>query len=104
MVSVTAKIRETLYSPWAIVACLLHAAIASGIWVLMFMFDVDILSGKAWMVLTLVWVVWVGAPIISPKAIKMRWTLTIAAGLLLLAPTISTLYTFIIWGIWGFAP
>ena len=83
---------------------MLHAALATGIWALMFIFDVDVIRGKTWMVLALAWIVWVVAPIVSSRATRTRWLVTVMAGSLLLAPTIPTLYTFIVWGIEGFAP
>jgi hypothetical protein len=90
--------------PWPRIACLLHALLVCGIWVLVFKFDLDVMPGKLWMVIALAWLLWLGAVVLSRRENRMRWIIVIAIGVLLLAPTIPTLYTFIVWSVEGFAP
>lgn len=88
---------------WAGAACLLHAALICGIWVLTFRFDRDVMPGKLWMGLAVAWLVWFGAFGLVRREDRARWLGTLAFGLLLLAPTVPTLYTFIVWSIEGVA-
>jgi hypothetical protein len=74
------------------------------IWVLVFEFDLDVMPGKLWMALALAWTLWLGAALLSPPESRTRWMVAIAIGIIFLAPTIPTLYTFAVWSIEGFAP
>jgi len=89
---------------WPKLGCLLHAILILGIWVLVFKFNLDVMPGKVWMGLALVWFVWLVVAVMSKRENRMRWVFVIAIGVLLLSPTISTLYTFTVWSIEGFAP
>lgn len=89
---------------WLKLGCLLHAILILGIWVLVFKFNLDVLPGKVWMGLAFAWPAWLVAAAMSKRENRMRWVFVIAIGVLLLSPTISTLYTFTVWSIEGFAP
>ena len=89
---------------WPMVVCLVHALLVSGIWVLVFEFDLDVMPGKLWMALAFAWVVWLGAALVSRPENRTRWMVAIGIGAFFLAPTIPTLYTFAVWSIEGCAP
>jgi hypothetical protein len=82
----------------------LHAIFVCGVWILTFKFDLDVMPGKLWMATALIWPFWVGAAIASRPEYRVRWAVAVAIGMLLLTPTIPTLYTFVVWSIEGFAP
>ena len=97
------KIRAINLS-WARLACLLHAFLVCGNWVLVFKFDRDAIPGKPWMVLALGWFLWFFAVALADQGSRVQWIIVIAIGVLLIAPTIPTLYTFVAWSVEGFAP
>jgi hypothetical protein len=98
-----AKIQAIKLS-WARLACLLHALLVCGNWVLVFKFDRDAIPGKPWMVLALGWFLWPCAVVFARQEKRVQWIIVITIGFLLIAPTIPTLYTFVAWSIEGFAP
>jgi hypothetical protein len=81
-----------------------HAFLVCAIWILVFKLDRDVISGKPWMVLTLAWFLWLSAIALARRQDRIQWIMVIAIGSLLLAPTIPTLFTFVVWSIKGFAP
>ena len=89
---------------WARLACLLHALLICGNWVLVFKFDRDGISGKPWMVIALGWFLWPFAIALAHQGNRVQWTIVITIGVLLIAPTIPTLYTYVTWFVEGFAP
>jgi hypothetical protein len=89
---------------WARLGCLLHALFICGNWVLVFKFDRDGIPGKPWTILALGWFLWLGAIALASQENRIQWIVVIAIGALLIAPTIPTLYTFIVWSVEGFAP
>ena len=90
--------------PWLQVTCLLHALLVTGVWIMVFKFDLDVMPGKLWMAFALLWILWLSALIFSQKEDRLRWIIGIAIGFLVLVPTISTLYTFIVCTVEGFSP
>ena len=89
---------------WPRVACLLHALLVFATWVLVFKFDRDVVPGKSWMVLALGWFLWLGTFALLRQEDRIQWVIVVAIGVLLIAPTIPTLYTFVVWSVGGFAP
>jgi hypothetical protein len=89
---------------WAQLACLLHALLVCGNWVLVFKFDRDAIPGKPWMVLALGWLLWPLAIALARQGKRVQWTIVITIGALLIAPTFPTLYTYVTWFVEGFAP
>ena len=91
-------------SPWSIGACLAHAAAITALWIMVFMFDFNLLPGRVWMFLTLTWIVWLVAVLVAPLEARRKWILTVVVGALIQVPAIPTFYTFLVWWIEGFAP
>ena len=104
MVPIAAIKMRTLHSGWLYVACLVHAVLITVLWVLDFRFNVHILSSKVWLGLALMWMLWL--PVASLFGLRnlKKWLITGAAGFLILLPTYSTIYTFTVWAVEGFAP
>lgn len=89
---------------WLNIACFGHAMLITVLWILDFKFNVSILTGKIWLGLALTWFLWIpGAAFCGLRNLK-NWVFTDIAALLILLPTYSTIYTFTVWAIWGFAP
>ena len=44
---------------WLNVACLFHAILITVLWILDFQFNIHILSGKIWLGIALIWLLWV---------------------------------------------
>jgi hypothetical protein len=89
---------------WLVVGCLLHAGLVTALWILVFEFEVEILSGNIWMVFAVTWLSWPLCTFASPRALWKKRAITGLVGMLILAPTIPTLYTFLVWAVEGFAP
>jgi cell division protein FtsW (lipid II flippase) len=96
--------RESADSGLLISACIVHAIGITVSWVLVFKFDVEIVSAKIWAVMALVWLLWLFVVALSPSRNLKKWIAAVIASSLILAPTVPTLYTFVVWTIEGFAP
>ncbi len=86
------------------IGCILHALVVTGIWVLVFQFDIDVLSAKIWLVVAVLWSLWMTQVLVPFRGNRADWLKTVALGLVLIAPTLRTQYTFIVWAVEGFAP
>jgi hypothetical protein len=91
-------------SDWIIAGWFIHACLVTVLWLLVFKFEVDVFSAKIWMVFALTWLLWPLCAFISPRVTWKKWIATAVVGIVVLAPTIPTLYTFIVWTAEGFAP
>jgi hypothetical protein len=89
---------------WLIAGCLLHAILITVEWLLEFKLDLDFLPGKIWLGFALPWPLWFIGAFASPRPMRKKWVVAAAFGVLILTPTISTIYTYIGWAIGGFAP
>ena len=89
---------------WARVVCIAHALVVTGLWYAIVMLDKDIVKVKTWTSLACLWPIWIVSIAFPDKAQRLRWFATLVAGLLLLSPTFSTLYSFVVWSSRGFAP
>lgn len=85
-------------------ACLTHALVATFLWHLRIMLDNDVLPARVWTAVTLLSLPWLLAPALARSGTRLNWLWTIIAGLVILSPTYSTLYSFLAWTIEGFAP
>jgi hypothetical protein len=95
---------ESLRLDWLVVGCLIHAGLVTALWLLVFKFEVEVLSGKIWMMLAMTWLLWPICALVSPRGVWKKRAIAGFVGILILAPTIPTLYTFIVWTVEGFAP
>ena len=89
---------------WGHVACVLHAVMISSTWYLMFVLDRDVVTTRVWVALACTWPLWTVAFALPGRSRRIGWALTLAVGLVILFPTFSTLYSFAVWQIEGFAP
>ena len=89
---------------WTRAVCIVHACVVSGTWYVIFMLDKDIVNVRIWTALAVLWPIWIFAIAFPGKAWRLRWLATLALGLIILSPTFSTLYSFAVWTIGGFAP
>jgi hypothetical protein len=89
---------------WLAIGCLIHAGLITVLWLLVFKFEVEVLPGKIWMVVAMTWLLWLVSSLLSPRDALKRRAIAGLVGILILAPTIPTLYTFIVWTVQGFAP
>lgn len=69
-----------------------------------FKFDRDVMPGKLWMAAALVWPIWLAFAIAAKPETRRHWIITVTAGIVLLIPTVPTIYTFVMWSVEGFAP
>ena len=95
---------ESLRPDLMIGACLLHAILITALWVFVFGFDVEIISGKLWAGMALIWLLWLVVGALSPSMYRRKWMITFIASILILVPTLPTLYAFVVWTIEGFSP
>jgi hypothetical protein len=84
--------------------CLAHAIAVTAEWILEFVLDLDLVPGKIWLIAALLWPLWVVPFLLSSPTMTKRWVLFGGTGLLILTPTLSTIYTYSAWAIGGFAP
>jgi hypothetical protein len=89
---------------WERALCLLHAALALSIWVLVFTYDKEFLTGKIWMGIVWSWLVWILVALRCNDGEGAAWLATLGLGFLLLIPTMPVAVTFLSWTIFGFAP
>ena len=99
---IAARMRSS--SGWLNAACLVHAILITLLWILHFKFHISVLSGNIWLGLALMWFLWIPIAAFCGLRNLRNWVITEIAALLILLPTYSTIYTFTVWAIWGFAP
>ena len=95
---------ERRYVNWLIAGCLVHAALITCIWILVFKLDLDAVPSVVWMGLASIWPLWAVAALLSPGVMARAWIVTGVLGVVVMLPVIPTLYTFIAWSFGGFAP
>jgi len=86
------------------VGCIVHACAVTGSWYVLFMQDKDIVSVRTWTLLAAIWPLWILALVFPDRVQRLRWLAVLIVGLIILTPTYSTLYSFLVWRIGGFAP
>jgi hypothetical protein len=95
---------ESADSSLLIGTCIAHAIGITVSWVLVFKFDVELVSAKIWAMIAMMWPLWLVVVTLSPSRNLKKWMAAVIASGLILAPTVPTLYTFVVWTIEGFAP
>jgi len=86
------------------VACLSHAASATALWYALFFHDWRPNTSADWLFLAVSWPLWALLLLPPGKQQRLQWLAVLVISLVVLSPTFSTLYTFAIWSIEGFAP
>jgi hypothetical protein len=81
-----------------------HAALVLLLWLGEFYADVHILSGRIWLALVWLWLLWPLALALHPSRSLPRFAVPTVLGAVALAPCIPTAYAFTSWAVFGFAP
>jgi hypothetical protein len=89
---------------WAQILCIAHALIVSGIWYALFILDEDVVTVRTWIVLAVLWPFWIISIAFPGKVRRLQWLATLVACAIVLSPTFSTFYSFVVWKAGGFAP
>ena len=103
LASVTRAAPSSTYRALA-TAAIVHALLVVLLWVGQFYFDVSILPGRVWLVLAWSWLIWPVVLLLHPDRSPMRVFMPCLVGLALLAPCLSTVWSFTAWAFGGFAP
>jgi len=85
-------------------AAIVHAFVVALLWVGEFYFDISILPGRFWLVLAWLWLIWPVVLLLHPDRSPKRVFVPCLVGLALLAPCLSTVWSFTAWAFGGFAP
>ena len=93
---------SSTYRVLAVVA-VFHAALIVLIWLGAFYFDLAVVSSRAWMVFSWLWLIWPLVLLLHPDRSPLRILVPCLIGIAMLAPCLSTLWSFTIWAIGGFA-
>jgi len=101
--SVTRSAPSSTYRTLAAIS-IVHAVLILLLWVGMFKFDFDAVPGRAWLILFLLWLIWPLVLLLHPERSAVRVLVPCLVGIALLAPCLSTAWTFTVWAIGGFAP
>ena len=89
---------------WSRLACLAHAIAVSLVWYMLFVLDKDVVAPSAWVALAATWPLWSIATWFAGRSRRLGWCVVLVVGLIILSPTLSTLYSFVVWHMGGFAP
>ena len=81
-------------------ATILHALIL----MLLIRFNLPIISGRTWIVLVWLWLLWPIIILIHPARSLRRWLIPVGVGILLFIPCWFEIAAFTAWRINGFAP
>lgn len=83
---------------------IMHALIVLLVWLSVFYFDLDLVSGQWWLLLFWSWPVWSLLLILHPVRSFKRVAVPVSIGIALLVPCIPTAFAFTVWTLGGFAP
>jgi hypothetical protein len=86
------------------VGAVVHALAITAIWAAMFYADIAVLSGPIWLVFAWLWLTWPVSLVVARRNIGRLTVAAVVASAVILLPTITTMYTFTVWSIGGFAP
>ena len=89
---------------WPQILCVIHALVVTGIWYVMFMLDKDIVKVSTWIAVAVLWLGWIFSIALPGKTRRLRWFAVLSVCAVILSPTFSTLYSFVVWSVGGFAP
>ena len=83
-------------------SCVVHALVVFTVWTAMFVSNLDLMSGKIWLTLAWLWLIWPAALMFQPGRTLRRvaWPVLIAVGLLV--PCAPVIFTFSVWAVRGF--
>ena len=86
------------------VSAVVHAAVVLAIWLAQFAGDLYVIPARWWLGLAWLWIVWPVLLVLHPARTTKRVLVPLAIGVVLLLPCASTIFTFTVWAVEGFAP
>jgi hypothetical protein len=87
------------------VGAVVHAALVALLWASEIYFDVAVIPGRVWLILSWLWLLWPIVLLLHPDRSPMRVLVPSLIGLGLLAPCVPTIWLFTVWAVGGgFAP
>lgn len=81
-----------------------HALVVFLLWLGVFFADVQLISGRVWLILVWLWLVWPILLALYPGRSRRGLAVPLLVGFALIAPCIPTAFVFTAWAIGGFAP
>jgi len=89
---------------FAATGALWHAALVTVLWWFMIYADQKLIPVRLWFALGWAWIIWpIGMVIAWSRASRLTVASTVA-GAAVIAPAVSTIYSFTVWLVGGFAP
>ena len=82
----------------------MHAVVVLVLWLVEFVGDIHVIPARWWLTVAWVWLVWPVLLVLHPGRTLKRVAVTLGIGAVLLLPCASTIFTFTVWAIEGFAP
>lgn len=81
-----------------------HAALILLVWIAAFVFDAQVINARVWLVGAWAWALWLFVLALRFKQDTKLIVATVAVCAALFVPSVSTIYSFTMWAIGGFAP
>ena len=81
-----------------------HALVVLIVWVAAFIFDAQVVNARVWLAAAWIWAVWLFVLGWRLKRDTKLIVATLVICVALFVPSVSTIYSFTIWAIEGFAP
>lgn len=93
------------YQRAVILAVIAHAILLAAWWWAAIYADIDLpsVAGRVWLPFALAWIAWPIFAVAKYRRSPAVWV-AVVVGAALIAPTVSTIYVFSVWSIFGFAP
>jgi hypothetical protein len=86
------------------VGAVVHALVVLAFWAAEFIADLHVISARWWLALAWLWLIWPVVLAFHPARTWKSVAIALGVGIALLLPCVSTIYTFTVWAIEGFAP
>jgi hypothetical protein len=84
--------------------CALHALVVLLVWAGEFYIGMAMISGRTWLVLAWLWLVWPFVLSLHPAGTRRRVILPVVIGIILLAPCVGSIFLFTVWALERLAP
>ncbi len=79
--------------------CVLHALVVLLVWAGEFYIGMAMISGRTWLALAWLWLVWPFALSLHPAGTRKRVILPVVIGIILLAPCVGSIFLFTVWAL-----
>ena len=84
--------------------CVLHALVVLLVWAGEFYVGMAMVSGRTWLILAWLWLVWPFVLALHPAGSRRRVLLPIVLGIILLAPCVGSIFLFTVWALEHITP